>query len=88
MLPAALTGLCLAAIIGWLAARVFRRAHVEALTDTLESVSAAALAMVAFTLTGHWQANDIVVIALIGAWLSVGIVHAMNAVVRRLDGVA
>jgi uncharacterized membrane protein YeaQ/YmgE (transglycosylase-associated protein family) len=82
MLFTALIGLVLAAAVGWLAGWLLHR-RVRVLPDTLQGVCGAALCMEVYALTGPIQRGELLVIAFVGAWVSVGVAHATAVLVSR-----
>lgn len=77
----------LAGGVGWGAGWLLHRpAHVLVLPDVLQGVCGAALALEIYSLTGPFVDGtaEVIAIALVGAWVCVGVSHATAAVLRRL----
>lgn len=77
----------LAGGVGWGAGRLLHRRQVGVLVpDVLQGVCGAALGIEVYTLTGPLLDGvaEVVVVAVIGAWVAVGAAHLAAVVLRRL----
>jgi len=77
----------LGAGVGWLAGRLLhRRANSTVLPDVLQAMCGSALGLEAYGLTGSFAhgLGEMVGVALLGAWVAVGVSHATAALLRRL----
>jgi hypothetical protein len=85
LLVIALLGL--GAGVGWVAGRLLhRRATSTVLPDVLQAMCGSALGLEAYGLTGSFThgLGEMVGVALVGAWVEVGVSHATAAILRRL----
>jgi len=82
MVVPALIGLVLAGVVGWLAGWALHR-RIDVLSDTLQGVCGAALCMELYALTGPVKPGELLVMALLGAWVSVGVAHQTAELVGR-----
>ena len=77
----------LGAGVGWLAGRLLhRRANSTVLPDVLQAMCGSALGLEAYGLTGSFAhgLGEMVGVALLGAWVAVGVSRATAALLRRL----
>jgi uncharacterized membrane protein YeaQ/YmgE (transglycosylase-associated protein family) len=81
MLLPVLIGLVLGGVVGWLAGWLLHR-RVDVVLDTLQGVCGAAICMEVYALTGPLKTDDLLLIALLGAWVSLGVAHATADLIR------
>jgi hypothetical protein len=81
-----LIGLLLAGASGWAAGWLLHRRRGPALPDVLQATFGAALCVEVYALTGPLQYGVLepIAVALVGAWVSVGVAHMTAALIRRL----
>ena len=80
--------LALAGGVGWGVGWLLHRGPVGMLlTDALQGVCGAALGLEVYLLTGPLVdgVGELIAVALLGTWVSLGAAHATAAVLRRLD---
>ena len=87
VLPHALIGILLAGLVGWLAGWLLHH-RVDVLPDALQGVCGAALCIEVFALTGPLDGRELLVISIMGAWVSVGAAHATAGLLRRRNAQA
>jgi uncharacterized membrane protein YeaQ/YmgE (transglycosylase-associated protein family) len=70
---------------GWLAGRLLQRRRPGQVLDSIQGAAGAALCLEVFALTGSLPGGlgELVVLAMLGAWVAVGTSHAMAAVMHR-----
>jgi uncharacterized membrane protein YeaQ/YmgE (transglycosylase-associated protein family) len=86
MLIPVLIGLILGGAAGWLAGWLLHR-RVDVVPDTLQGVCGAAICMEVYALTGPLKTGDLILIALLGGWVSLGVAHTTADLIRgRLSG--
>jgi uncharacterized membrane protein YeaQ/YmgE (transglycosylase-associated protein family) len=75
----------LAGLAGWVAGLLLHRRSQIVLTDVLQGICGAALCLEVYMATGatHYSPGELISVALVGAWVSVGVAHVAARALRR-----